>query len=154
MAKTKSKKPDSPKARKPDHLSGTITQIIGPVVDVEFANGKLPNIYDALEVKSPDNLKTRQPDSLVLEVQQHLGDNLVRAIALSSTNGLKRGTAATNTLAPISVPVGIETLGRIFNVTGQTIDGKGQVHAKKYYPIHRPSPTLVEQETGSFGNRN
>jgi len=124
-----------------------VTQIIGPVVDVEFASGNLPDIYDALEIKLPTDPQTHKPTDLILEVQQHLGDNLVRAIALSSTDGLKRGTAATNTGAPISVPVGIETLGRIFNVTGQTIDGKGEVHAKKYYPIHRPSPSLVEQET-------
>ena len=147
MAKTKRKKPDSPKTRQPDHLSGTIVQIIGPVVDVEFTSGNLPNIYDALEVKSPDSPKTRQPDHLVLEVQQHLGDNVVRAVALSSTDGVKRGTQAKNTKEPISVPVGTETLGRIFNVVGKPIDNKGEVKAKKYYPIHREAPTLVEQET-------
>src|SRR3989344_6571108 len=138
--------PSNLATKKPSNL-GHIVQIIGPVVDVEFASGNLPDIYDALEIKMPSNLATQKPSNLTLEVQQHLGDNLVRTIALSSTDGLKRGTAATNTGAPISIPVGTETLGRIFNVTGQTIDGKGEVHAKKYYPIHRPSPTLVEQET-------
>src|SRR3990167_11371140 len=138
--------PRNPATKKPSNL-GHIVQIIGPVVDVEFANGKLPNIYDALEIKMPSNLATQKPSNLTLEVQQHLGDNLVRTIALSSTDGLKRGTAATNTGAPISVPVGVETLGRIFNVIGQTIDGKGEVRAKKFYSIHRPSPPLTEQET-------
>ena len=119
---------------------GTVVQVIGPVVDVEFSAGQLPNIYDALEVSHRDK-------KLILEVQQHLGENVVRTIALDSTDGLKRGTKATNTKAPISVPVGTETLGRIFNVVGQAIDGKGEVKAKKFYPIHRPSPTLLEQET-------
>ena len=122
--------PRNPATKKPSNL-GHVIQIIGPVVDVEFASGNLPDIYDALEIKLPTDPQTHKPTDLILEVQQHLGDNLVRAIALSSTDGLKRGTAATNTGAPISVPVGIETLGRIFNVTGQTIDGKGEVHAKK-----------------------
>src|SRR3990167_1698305 len=115
---------------------GHIVQIIGPVVDVEFQQGNLPKIYDALEV-----------NNLILEVQQHLGENVVRTVSLGSTDGLKRQMPAVNTNSPISVPVGTETLGRIFNVTGETIDGKGEVKAKKSYPIHRPSPTLIEQET-------
>ncbi len=125
---------------KPTKNTGKIIQIIGPVVDIEFENGNIPNIYDALEVKIPSG-------KLIFEVQQHLGDNIVRAISLGSTEGLKRGTAATNTKAPISVPVGIETLGRIFNVIGEPIDGLGPVKAKKYYPIHRESPSLEDQET-------
>jgi len=115
---------------------GHIVQIIGPVVDVEFQQGNLPKIYDALKV-----------GNLILEVQQHLGENVVRTVSLGSTDGLKRQMPAVNTNSPISVPVGTETLGRIFNVTGETIDGKGEVKAKKSYPIHRPSPTLIEQET-------
>ena len=115
---------------------GHIVQIIGPVVDVEFQQGNLPKIYDALKV-----------GNLILEVQQHLGENVVRTVSLGSTDGLKRQMPAVNTNSPISVPVGTETLGRIFNVTGETIDGKGEVKAKKRYPIHRPSPTLTEQET-------
>ena len=115
---------------------GHIVQIIGPVVDVEFQQGNLPKIYDALEV-----------NNLILEVQQHLGENVVRTVSLGSTDGLKRQMPTVNTNSPISVPVGTETLGRIFNVTGETIDGKGEVKAKKRYPIHRPSPTLTEQET-------
>src|SRR3990167_8195220 len=122
---------------------GHVIQIIGPVVDVDFTSGNLPNIYDALTIQ----LSNQPTTKLTLEVQQHLGDNIVRTVALSSTDGLKRGTTAHNTGAPISVPVGKETLGRILNVTGQTIDGKGQIKAKKYYHIHRDSPTLAQQET-------
>ncbi|OGE09139.1 F0F1 ATP synthase subunit beta [Candidatus Curtissbacteria bacterium RIFCSPLOWO2_01_FULL_42_26] len=119
---------------------GTIIQIIGPVVDVEFQSGNIPDIYNALELE-------HQKQKLVLEVQQHLGDNVVRAVALGPTDGLKRNTKVTNTHKPISVPVGVETLGRILNVLGEPIDNKGPVKAKKTYPIHRPSPTLMEQET-------
>jgi len=115
---------------------GKVSQVIGAVVDVEFQQGNLPKIYDALKV-----------GNLILEVQQHLGENVVRTVSLGSTDGLKRQMPAVNTNSPISVPVGTETLGRIFNVTGETIDGKGEVKAKKSYPIHRPSPTLIEQET-------
>ena len=115
---------------------GKIIQIIGPVVDVEFEKGKLPNVYDALKV-----------EDLTLEVQQHLGENVVRSVSLGPTDGLKRGTTVINTDEPINVPVGTKTLGRIFNVAGQPIDGKGEVKATKTYPIHRPSPTITEQET-------
>src|SRR3989344_7588325 len=121
--------------------AGHIVQIIGPVVDVEFTSGNLPEIFDALEVKRADDTR------LVLEVQQHLGENQVRTVSLGSTDGLKRGMPVINTNAPISIPVGTETLGRIFNVIGETIDGKGKVRAKKFYSIHRPSPPLTEQET-------
>ena len=127
--------------------TGRIVQIIGPVVDVEFSAGHLPDIYDALEIKLPNDPKTQQPNHLTLEVQQHLGENVVRAVSLGPTDGLKRGAIVKNTGEPISVPVGTETLGRIFNVAGLPIDGKGVVRAKKYYPIHRPSPALTEQET-------
>jgi len=126
---------------------GKIVQIIGPVVDIEFAPSQLPDIYDALEIKLEATSKTEQPITLILEVQQHLGENLVRAIALGSTDGLKRGTPVLNTKAPISIPVGTETLGRIFNVIGEPIDGKGQVKTKKKYPIHHEPPTLMDQET-------
>ena len=119
---------------------GRVIQIIGPVVDVEFESANLPEIYDALEL-------IVGKEKLILEVQQHLGESQVRSISLGPTDGLKRGTIVTNTKSPISVPVGVETLGRIFNVIGQTIDGKGPVVAKKKYPIHRPSPPLVDQET-------
>src|SRR5689334_1157240 len=99
---------------------GTITQIIGPVVDVQFGADKIPAIYNALEI--PFGKTT-----LVAEVQQHLGDGVVRAVSMGSTDGLKRGTAAVDTGAPISVPVGSEVLGRLLNVTGQTVDGKAEI---------------------------
>src|SRR3989338_4551182 len=126
---------------------GNIIQIIGPVVDVEFESGNIPDIYTALELKSHSNPESQSPSRLVLEVQQHLGDNVVRAVALGPTDGVKRNTKVTNTGKPISVPVGVETLGRILNVLGEPIDNKGPVKTKKTYPIHRPSPTLMEQET-------
>ncbi len=124
------------KSDKDSKTTGTIVQVIGPVVDVEFTPGNLPEIYNALKI-----------DGLTLEVQQHLGEGLVRAVALGTTDGVKRGTKVENTGAPINVPVGIETLGRIFDVTGNVIDGKGPVKTKKTYPIHRPSPALTDQET-------
>jgi F-type H+-transporting ATPase subunit beta len=125
---------------------GKIVQVIGPVVDVEFnpADGELPAIYDALEIDHEvDGAKV----NLVLEVQQHLGENWVRAIAMSTTEGLQRGTDVVATGAPISVPVGEAVLGRIFNVIGEPTDERGPVNAIKKYPIHRPAPPLVEQDT-------
>ena len=120
--------------------TGKIVQIIGPVVDVEFSQGNLPDIYSALEIKTGKK-------QLVCEVEQHIGENMVRTLALGSTDGLKRGLEVTDTRAPIQVPVGKETLGRIFNVFGAPIDNKGEVKTQKTYPIHRESPSLVEQET-------
>ena len=125
---------------------GRIAQVIGPVVDVEFNNagGALPKIYDALEV----NFETGgEQTRLTLEVQQHLGENWVRAIAMSSTEGLSRGMEVAALGAPISVPVGEGVLGRIFNVTGDPTDGRGPVPHEKKYPIHRKAPTLLEQNT-------
>ncbi len=120
--------------------NGKIAQIIGPVVDVEFEND-LPEILTALVVERKDG------DDLVLEVQQHLGGRQVRTVAMSSTDGLSRGMEAKNTGAPISVPVGKETLGRMFGVTGKAIDGKPDVEAKQTYPIHRPAPEFSDQST-------
>ncbi len=126
---------------------GTIVQIIGPVVDADFSSaGKLPEIYNALEVSFDVNGESTK---LVLEVQQHLGDGWVRAVAMSTTEGLKRGLKITDTGLPISVPVGEGVLGRIFNVTGTPVDERGPVNAVKTYPIHRPAPTLVEQSTSA-----
>jgi F-type H+-transporting ATPase subunit beta len=119
---------------------GKVVQVIGPVVDVEFKPKELPTIYNALEL-------TLGKQKLVLEVQQHLGDSVVRAVALGPTDGLKRGQEAIDTNKPISTPVGEEVLGRLFNVTGNEIDSKGPVKAKKRYPIHRDAPSLVEQES-------
>src|SRR5216683_426279 len=122
---------------------GKIVQVIGPVVDVEFP-GELPGIYNALTV---DYKVENQPVKLTLEVEQHLGDNWVRTVAMSSTEGLKRGYEVTDTAAPISMPVGEGVMGRVFNVTGQVVDEQGPIKADKYYPIHRPAPALVDQTT-------
>ncbi len=118
---------------------GKITQIIGAVVDVNFEND-LPEIYTALEVNNGGN-------KLILEVAQHLGENDVRTIAMDATEGLKRGDAVINTEAPISVPVGPETLGRIINVVGESIDEKGEVKTKERWPIHRQAPKFTDQAT-------
>ena len=123
---------------------GKIVQIIGPVVDAEFTT-QLPAIYNALTVEYdlPGQGKTK----LTLEVQQHLGDNWVRAVAMSTTEGLKRGMEITDTGAPISMPVGNAVMGRVFNVTGDAVDEQGPVNADKYLSIHRSAPPLVDQTT-------
>jgi F-type H+-transporting ATPase subunit beta len=124
---------------------GTIVQVIGPVVDVDFSStGKMPHLLEALEIKFEVNGQTSR---LVLEVQQHLGNNWVRAIAMSSTEGLKRGLPVKATGDSITVPVGEGVLGRIFNVTGDPTDERGPVPHTKRYPIHRPAPPLVDQDT-------
>lgn len=120
---------------------GKISQIIGPVLDLEFEEGKLPAILNSIRIKREDG------SELVTEVQQHLGENLVRTVAMDSTDGLVRGMEVIDTGEPISVPVGPETLGRLLNVTGDPIDGKGEVKAAKRYPIHRPAPSLEELTT-------
>jgi F-type H+-transporting ATPase subunit beta len=125
---------------------GKIVQVIGPVVDVEFADGYLPELYNALTVDYTVNDK---PVKLTLEVQQHLGEGWVRAIAMSLAEGLKRGNEVHDTGHPISVPVGEGVLGRIFNVLGEPTDERGPVTFSKRYPIHRPAPTLLDQDTGS-----
>ena len=124
---------------------GTIVQVIGPVVDVDFsATGKLPKIYEALEITfNANGVDTK----LVLETQQHLGDGWVRSVAMSTTEGLKRGMKITATGDSITVPVGEATLGRIFNVTGDPVDERGPVNAEKRYSIHRPAPKLIDQDT-------
>ena len=127
--------------------TGTIAQVIGPVVDADFSKAaSLPKIYDALEIEYEVYGK---PTKLVLEVQQHLGDKWVRAVAMSSSEGLKRGMPIKDTGAPISVPVGDEVLGRIFNVTGDPVDERGDVKTDKRYPIHRSAPPLTEQDTST-----
>jgi F-type H+-transporting ATPase subunit beta len=144
---------------------GRIAQIIGPVVDVQFPVEHLPEIYFALELDLSQTVGTEQEGAsgqrdsdassmkgidagqgkLVLEVQQHLGNNVVRAVAMGPTDGLRRGIEVRDTGAPISVPVGPPTLGRLFNVLGEAIDGKGDVTGGERYPIHRPAPSLVDQ---------
>jgi len=123
---------------------GKIVQVIGPVVDVEFADGQLPSLLNALTVEYTLNGK---PAHLTLEVQQHLGEGWVRAVAMSLAEGLKRGNEVHDTGAPISVPVGEGVLGRIFNVLGNPTDERGPVTFTKRYPIHRPAPTLLDQDT-------
>ena len=124
---------------------GSIVQVIGPVVDVEFTgDAEMPPLLAALEVNfEVEGKKTR----VVLEVQQHLGDDWARAVAMSSTEGLKRGMPVTNTGGPITVPVGEGVLGRVLNVLGEPVDERGPITAVKRYPIHRRAPTLVEQDT-------
>jgi len=121
--------------------TGLITQIIGPVIDVEFASSDLPAIYDALEIYNDKGEKT------VAEVQQLLGEGKVRSVAMSSTDGLKRGMSVINTHAPIKIPVGNKILGRILNVLGEPVDKMGEIDSDAYLPIHRSSPALVEQNT-------
>ena len=122
-----------------NNLTGKISQVLGAVVDVEF-EGELPAILNALEV---DNNSNR----LILEVAQHLGENVVRTIAMDTTDGLVRGQSATDTGSPISMPVGPETLGRIMNVIGEPVDERGKIETKQKYPIHRPAPKFVDQST-------
>jgi F-type H+-transporting ATPase subunit beta len=127
---------------------GKISQVIGPVVDVEFEPGKLPSIYNALEIsgkKVEDIFSYSQ--RLVLEVAQHLGESRVRAVALSSTDGLTRGMEVADTGAPIKIPVGPSTLGRIINIIGEPVDKQGPLTSDTHYPIHRPAPAFEDQET-------
>jgi F-type H+-transporting ATPase subunit beta len=120
---------------------GKVIQITGPVVDIEFPAGQLPAIYNAVVISRGDGEK------IVCEVQQHLGNNWVRSVAMTTTDGLARGTEATDTGSPISVPVGQGTLGRVFNVLGEAIDEKGPVEATEFLPIHRPAPAFDQQTT-------
>ncbi len=128
--------------------TGKVIQITGPVIDVEFPPGELPDIYNALEIKRPkESRKGADDELLTVEVQQHLGNNWVRAVAMSTTDGLARGLDAVDTGAPITVPVGAATLGRVFDVLGHPIDGKGDVKAEKSLPIHREPPPFDQMET-------
>ena len=120
---------------------GLITQIIGPVIDVEFQAGQLPEIYDALQIYFPDGRK------VVTEVQQHLGENRVRSVAMSSTDGMQRGMKVINTSEPIKIPVGKPILGRILNVLGEVVDEQGDLTPETHLPIHRSAPALTEQNT-------
>lgn len=121
---------------------GKITQVMGPVVDVRFPEGHLPELLNALHIQNGE-------ETLTVEVAQHIGDNVVRCIAMSSTDGLTRGTEAIDTGAGIKVPVGKETLGRIFNVLGEPVDEKPAPKAEDYWPIHRPAPTFEEQKSST-----
>ena len=118
---------------------GTVVQIMGPVLDIRFEEDQLPSLLNAIEVPNGDK-------TIIAEVAQHIGDNVVRCIAMSSTDGLQRGTEVTDTGAPISVPVGEECLGRVFNLLGQPIDNKPDVQSQERWPIHRPAPSYEEQQ--------
>jgi F-type H+-transporting ATPase subunit beta len=122
---------------------GKVSQIIGPVIDLEFNENELPSIYNAIKLKRDDG------SELVLEAQQHLGENLVRCVAMDSTDGLIRGMEAVDTGEAITVPVGPEVLGRLINVVGDPIDELGDINAKKRYPIHRPAPSYADLSTTS-----
>jgi F-type H+-transporting ATPase subunit beta len=122
---------------------GRIVQVIGPVVDVEFGGADLPEINTALSLTNP--AIDDQPDNLIVEVAQHLGERTVRCVSMESTDGLVRGMPVTNTGAPISMPVGKEVLGRIINVVGKPVDERGPLGATKFMPIHRPAPKFVDQ---------
>jgi F-type H+-transporting ATPase subunit beta len=126
-------------------VAGRIAQVIGPVVDVEFPPGGLPEIYAALRTKNP--AISDEDENLVLEVAQHLGENMVRTIAMDTTEGLTRGSTVSNTGGPIMAPVGREVLGRILNVTGDPVDELGPVGASEFQPIHKTPPLFVEQST-------
>ncbi|TFG79730.1 MAG: F0F1 ATP synthase subunit beta [Chrysiogenales bacterium] len=125
---------------------GKVIEVIGPVVDIEFSKGELPEIYNAIEIVS-EGFATPQPISIICEVQYHLGENRVRTISMHPTDGLVRGMQAHDSGGPITVPVGREVLGRIINVIGDPVDMLGPINEKKRYPIHRPAPTLEEQDT-------
>ncbi|MGI8551178.1 MAG: F0F1 ATP synthase subunit beta [Dehalococcoidia bacterium] len=139
--------------------TGKVTQIIGTVIDIEFPQDELPTLYNAVEIhmtgdaadiharEVKDSSEADEATTIVAEVQQYLGNNWVRCLAMSSTDGLRRGAPVVDTGKPISVPVGPETLGRLFNVLGDPIDGLGPVNAKERWPIHRAPPTYAEQET-------
>ena len=122
--------------------TGKVAQIIGTVVDVEFPEEGLPAIYNAIEIN-------QNGEKIILEVQQHIGNNYVRCLALCPTEGLQRGLDAVDTGAPVTVPVGKATLGRLFNVFGEPLDNLGKVDAKERLPIHREPPALDEQETST-----
>ncbi|WP_291569452.1 F0F1 ATP synthase subunit beta [Clostridium sp. UBA4548] len=117
---------------------GKVVQIIGPVIDIKFDTDSLPNIYNAIEIKMDGKV-------IIAEVEQHIGDDIVRTIAMESTEGLKRGVKAVDTGKPVQVPVGQQVLGRLFNVLGHTMDEKEALEAEEYYTIHRPAPTFEEQ---------
>lgn len=120
--------------------TGVITQIIGPVIDAKFTEGKIPAIYNALECEL-------EGKRIVFEVQQHLSEDTVRAVSMTSTDGLQRGVEVEDSGKPISVPVGKESLGRMFNVIGEPVDGKPDSKSKDFYPIHRPAPKFTDQDT-------
>ena len=135
-----------------ENQSGTVVQIIGSVVDIEFATDQPPLIYTALKIQR-DTADDYGKMEVVAEIQQHLGNNTVRCIALTSTDGLRRGNKVINTNMPIVVPVGRDNLGRLFNVLGEPMDGLEPLNSTKFAPIHREPPTLQDQDTDAWDCR-
>ncbi len=126
--------------------AGRVVQVFGPVIDIEFEGNWLPEIYNAIRITS-DGFETPKPIDIIVEVQQHLGENRVRTVSMHPTDGVIRGMKAIDTGGPIEVPVGRETLGRVLNVIGEPIDKLGSINAEKKYPVHRPAPPLEQQST-------
>ena len=124
-----------------EHNIGTVVQIIGPVLDIKFNADSLPKLLNAITIKANDG------HTITVEVAQHIGQDTVRCIAMQSTDGLVRGMQAVDTGAPISVPVGPQTLGRIFNLLGQPVDNKPEVEGEARWPIHRPAPSYEDQQS-------
>ena len=135
-----------PKDEKNSGNTGRVIEVIGPVVDVEFPEGDLPDIYHALRIVS-EGFEVQEPIDIITEVQYHLGENRVRTVSMHPTDGLVRGMKAVDTGGPITMPVGREVLGRVINVVGQPVDNRGEVKTEKRYPIHRPAPPLDAQDT-------
>jgi len=133
-------------AKKEKQKEGKVTEIVGPIIDIEFPEGELPEIFNAIEIVS-EGFEVDNPMRIITEVQYHLGENRVRTVSMHPTEGLVRGMKAYDTNQPITVPVGEEVLGRVINVIGDPIDGKGEIKEKKRYPIHRPAPSLEDQDT-------
>src|SRR4051812_33671354 len=129
-----------------DGFDGKVVQVIGPVIDVEFAEKYLPSIYTALRVTS-EGFDVPTPIDIICEVEQHLGEGRVRTVSMKPTEGVVRGMIATDTGGTITMPVGETTLGRVLNVVGEPVDNLGPVNSKQRYPIHRHAPTLDEQAT-------
>src|SRR3954468_3437857 len=125
---------------------GHVVQVIGPVLDVQFEEGHLPGIFNALRITS-EGYNLPEPLDVTVEVQQHLGEGRVRAVAMEPTEGMVRGMKAADTGAPIEVPVGRATLGAVMNVLGKPVDQLGPINSDKHYPIHRPAPKLEDQST-------
>lgn len=128
-----------------DHI-GRVVQVIGPVVDIEFSDGYLPPIYQAIRITS-EGFDVERPINVIAEVQQHLGEGRVRAVSMAPTEGMVRGMKAIDTGGPITVPVGEPTLGRIMNVVGEAVDELGEIKSEIRYPIHRHAPSFEEQST-------
>ncbi len=139
-------KPKKKTGKKESEKAGRVIQVIGPVVDVEFKGQDLPEIYNALRITS-EGFETPIPVDIIVETEQHLGEDKVRCVSMHPTDGLARGMKAVDLDGPIQVPVGVEMLGRVINVIGEPVDHQGPIKAKTKYPIHRPPPALVDQST-------